>query len=60
MTPGRFESSRLPLGLLLRQALQKADYQIVGMPGWIDTERYSISGEAARRRSADGAERAAP
>ena len=42
MTPGRFES-QLPLGLLLRQALQKADYQIVGAPGWIDTERYSIS-----------------
>jgi uncharacterized protein (TIGR03435 family) len=42
MTPGRFES-HLPVGLLLRQALQKADYQIVGAPGWIDTERYSIS-----------------
>src|SRR5688500_11935334 len=42
MTPGRFES-QLPLGMLLRQALQKADYQIVGAPGWIDMERYSIS-----------------
>ena len=42
MTPGRFES-QLPVGLLLRQALQKPDYQIVGAPGWIDTERYSIS-----------------
>jgi uncharacterized protein (TIGR03435 family) len=42
MTPGRFEAT-VPVGLLLRQALQKADYQIVGAPGWIDTERYSIS-----------------
>ena len=42
MTPGRFNSS-VPVGTLLRQALQKPDYQIVGMPGWIDTERYSIS-----------------
>ena len=32
---------------LLRQALQKPDYQIVGAPGWIDTERYSISAKAA-------------
>jgi len=42
MTPGRFESS-VPVGVLLRQALQKPDYQIVGAPGWMDTERYSIT-----------------
>ena len=36
----------MPLGLLLRQALQKADYQIVGIPGWADTERYSIRATA--------------
>ena len=40
--PGRFEATA-PVGLLLRQALQKPDYQIVGAPAWIDTERYSIS-----------------
>jgi uncharacterized protein (TIGR03435 family) len=42
MTPARFESS-LPAGALLRRALQKPDYQIVGAPGWMDTERYSIT-----------------
>lgn len=42
MTPGGFESSNLPIGVLLRQSLQKPDYQIVGAPGWIDTERYTI------------------
>jgi len=42
MTPGRFEAT-LPVGLLLRQALQKPDYQIVGAPGWMDTQRYSIT-----------------
>src|SRR5688572_7464641 len=42
MTPGRFESS-LPVGALLRRALQKPDYQIVGAPGWMDTQRYSIA-----------------
>jgi uncharacterized protein (TIGR03435 family) len=41
MAPGRFESS-LPVGVLLRQALQKPDYQILGAPGWMETERYSI------------------
>jgi len=40
--PGRYESS-VQVGVLLRQALQKPDYQIVGAPGWIDTERYSIT-----------------
>jgi uncharacterized protein (TIGR03435 family) len=40
-TPAGFESS-LPVGVILRQALQKPDYQMVGAPGWINTERYSI------------------
>jgi len=42
MTPGRFESY-VPLSVVLRQALQKPDYQIVGAPGWIDSERYAIT-----------------
>jgi len=41
MTPGGLESS-VPIGVILRQALQKPDYQMVGAPGWINTERYSI------------------
>jgi uncharacterized protein (TIGR03435 family) len=45
-TPGRFEAVNVPLGLLLRQALQKSDYQIVGIPGWVDTVRYSIRATA--------------
>jgi uncharacterized protein (TIGR03435 family) len=45
MTPGRFDST-VPVGILLRQALQKPDYQIVGAPGWLDTERYSITAKA--------------
>ena len=42
MTPGRFESY-VAVSVVLRQALQKADYQIVGAPGWIDSERYAIT-----------------
>jgi uncharacterized protein (TIGR03435 family) len=41
-TPGRFEST-MPVGLLLRQALMKPDYQMVGAPGWMDSQRYSIT-----------------
>src|SRR5688572_4600234 len=41
MTPGGLDAS-VPVGVLLRQALQKPDYQMVGAPGWINTERYSI------------------
>ena len=40
-TPSGFESSN-PVGFILRQALQKPDYQMAGAPGWINTERYSI------------------
>jgi len=45
MTPGRFDST-VPVGTLLRQALQKPDYQIVSAPGWVDSERYSIVAKA--------------
>ena len=41
MTPGALDSA-VPVGVLLRQALQKPDYQMVGAPGWINTDRYSI------------------
>ena len=52
MTPAKFESN-LPVGGLLRQALQKPDYLIVGAPAWMDRERYSITANrptACRRR----------
>jgi uncharacterized protein (TIGR03435 family) len=42
MTPGGLEATNMPIGVLLRQALQKADYQIIGAPDWIARERYSI------------------
>ena len=42
MTPGGFEATGVPIGVLLRQALQKPDYEIVGAPGWINSDRYSI------------------
>lgn len=41
MMPSGLESA-VPVGVLLRQALQKPDYQMIGAPAWINTERYSI------------------
>jgi uncharacterized protein (TIGR03435 family) len=41
-TAQRFEYSELPIGWFLRTALQKPDYQVIGAPGWIDTEPYTI------------------
>ena len=42
----RFEYSDLPIGWFLRLALQKPDYQMIGAPGWVDTERYTIMAKA--------------
>ena len=46
MMPGRFEATNVPLSILVRQALQKPDYQIVGAPGWSDAGRYSVNAKA--------------
>jgi len=43
---GQFESTGAPVGLLLRKAMKKPDYQIAGLPGWADTERYTIRAKA--------------
>jgi uncharacterized protein (TIGR03435 family) len=45
-TSQRFESREWPIGWFLRTALQKPDYQVIGAPGWIDTERYTIMAKA--------------
>lgn len=46
MQPARFEAMGLPLRLLLRQALRVQDYQLVGLPDWANTERYTIAAKA--------------
>jgi uncharacterized protein (TIGR03435 family) len=46
MMPGRFEASGVPLRGILRQALRAQDYQLVGVPDWVNTERYSIVAKA--------------
>lgn len=46
MMPASFEATGVPLRLLLRQALQKPDYQIIGAPAWVDSERYTVAAKA--------------
>lgn len=46
MMPGRFEASGVPVRMILRQALRAQDYQVVGAPDWVNTERYTILAKA--------------
>ena len=43
---GRFTATNVPLRLLIRNAYQLQDFQIVGGPGWITAERYDILAKA--------------
>jgi uncharacterized protein (TIGR03435 family) len=44
--PGRLEAINVLVRGLLRQALRMPEEQIVGAPGWVDTERYTINAKA--------------
>ena len=39
---GRLDMSGMPVRALLRQAFRMADDQVVGVPGWADTESYTV------------------
>src|SRR5580765_433778 len=43
---GRFTATNIPLRLLIRNAYQLQDFQIVGAPSWINSERYDIVAKA--------------
>jgi len=43
---GRFTAKNIPLRLLIRNAYQLQDFQIVGAPSWINSERYDIVAKA--------------
>ena len=46
MMPGRVEADNVPVRLLLRPALRVQDYQILGLPDWVGSERYTIVAKA--------------
>jgi uncharacterized protein (TIGR03435 family) len=43
---GRFTATNVPLKLLIRQAYQLQDSQVVGGPNWINTDRFDIIAKA--------------
>jgi uncharacterized protein (TIGR03435 family) len=43
---GRFTATNVPLRVLIRQAYQLQDSQIVGGPNWINTDRFDIIAKA--------------
>ena len=46
MTPGRYDVAGMPLQLVVAQALAVPADRIIGLPGWINTERYTIAAKA--------------
>jgi uncharacterized protein (TIGR03435 family) len=45
-TNGRFSAANIPLRLLVRQAYEVQDFQIVGGPSWFLTKRFDIQAKA--------------
>src|SRR5262245_15090674 len=43
---GRFTATNVPLRLLIRNAYQLQDFQIVGAPSWIASDRFDIVAKA--------------
>jgi uncharacterized protein (TIGR03435 family) len=44
--PSEFRMTNIPLRLLIFQAYRVSSYQMVGGPGWIDSERFDIVAKA--------------
>jgi uncharacterized protein (TIGR03435 family) len=47
MTPGRYDVAGMPLRLVIGQALGVPADRIIGLPDWIDKERYTIAAVSA-------------
>jgi uncharacterized protein (TIGR03435 family) len=54
MTPGRYDVAGVPLQLVVAQALVVPADRIIGLPSWIDTERYTIAAKAPDGAPANG------
>jgi uncharacterized protein (TIGR03435 family) len=46
MPPGRYDHVGMPLWLLFMQALRVPADRIIGLPDWVDTQRYTIAAKA--------------
>jgi uncharacterized protein (TIGR03435 family) len=52
-TVGRYSATNVPLKELIRFAYGVQDFQIIGAPAWIDSERYDIEGKTEADLSHD-------
>jgi uncharacterized protein (TIGR03435 family) len=43
---GRYSATNAPLSMLIRVAYKVQDFQIIGAPAWIDSERYDVEAKA--------------
>lgn len=55
---GRYRATNTPLRTLMQVAYHLQDFQIIGAPSWVDTERYDIEGKTEDDLSTD--QRAGP
>jgi uncharacterized protein (TIGR03435 family) len=55
---GRYSATNAPLSMLIQVAYRVQDFQIIGAPGWINSERYDI--EAKAEGYLDNDQRTAP
>ena len=46
LTPGRYDTAGLPSQLVVAQALAVPVDRIIGLPDWVNTERYTIAAKA--------------
>jgi uncharacterized protein (TIGR03435 family) len=44
---GRFIATGIPLQMLLREAYRVRDFQILGGPNWVNSDRWDVEGKAA-------------
>lgn len=52
-TPGRMTAENMPLRFIITYAYNIRDYQLLGAPGWVESERYEISAKADGRPEPD-------
>lgn len=45
-TPGRYDVAGVPLRAVIGQGLQLPPNRVIGLPDWVDTERYTIAAKA--------------
>jgi uncharacterized protein (TIGR03435 family) len=51
--PGRFRATNVPIGDLLRSAYEIHDFELIGAPDWLETERYDIEATLENPRKLD-------